>query len=221
MGIVFLADEFPRNLADTEAVTFPCDCRNAFDLRGNLIRNLYHVFEPVGVLLKAQSLDMLLIVGIAIEEGHRADLVESFHQKSFRIEIGKAQRADDFLHAVCPSEVLHGGDQGTGHFGVVDGVEPAETNLVMLPGLVGLVIDYCCYASGRNPVQKGHIQLEFAESRSGIGSGIEGSHLIENDLGNVVRIVPVKPLGKEDKLPEGLTSGYLFDFQRHMNKGLV
>ncbi len=95
-------------------------------------------------------------------------MVETFHQESFLVHIGKAQRALDLLAAPCLAPVGNGIDQKTDHLEVVDKVDPAETDNFLFPSAVGVVIDDAGYAAYDLLVAVDQIEHLFTEFQGGI-----------------------------------------------------
>ena len=69
------------------------------------------VFYPVGVFLEAEFLHVYGVVRVVVDSSHCAELVESFDQHSFRIEIGESQRTFDVSHAALFSPLFDGLDE--------------------------------------------------------------------------------------------------------------
>ena len=99
-------------------------------LVGYGVGNVDFVFHPIGILLKAHAFQMLRIVGIVINGGHGAELVESFDEHTFGIEICESQRALYMCHSPFFSPFFHGANQGIGDFRIIDEVYPAEADFL-------------------------------------------------------------------------------------------
>lgn len=80
-------------------------------LVGDGIGDVDFVFHPVGVFLETESLHVYGVVRVVVDSSHCAELVESFDQHSFRIEIGESQRTCDVGHAALFSPVFDGLDE--------------------------------------------------------------------------------------------------------------
>ena len=59
-----------------------------------------------------ECLDMLRIVGVVVDGGHGAQLVESPHKHTLGIHVGESQRAHHFGHPSLAAILLHGIKQG-------------------------------------------------------------------------------------------------------------
>ena len=116
-------------------------------LVGNGVRDIDFVFHPVGVFLEAEFLHVYGIVGVVVDSGHGAELVETFNQHTFRIEIGESERSGNVSHAPFLSPVFYCFDESGGYFRVVNEVYPPETDVLATPFLVGTVVDNSGYTS--------------------------------------------------------------------------
>ena len=85
------------------------------------------------------------IVGVVVDSGHGAELVETFNQHTFRIEIGESERSGNVSHAPFLSPVFYCFDESGGYFRVVNEVYPPETDVLATPFLVGTVVDNSGY----------------------------------------------------------------------------
>ena len=83
---------------------------DALVLVGYGVGNVDFILHPIGILLKAHAFQMLRIVGIVINGGHGAELVESFDEHTFGIEVCESQRALYMCHSPFFSPFFHGAD---------------------------------------------------------------------------------------------------------------
>ena len=116
-------------------------------LVGNGVRDIDFVFHPVGVFLEAEFLHVYGIVGVVVDSGHGTELVETFNQHTFRIEIGESERSGNVSHAPFLSPVFYRFDESGGYFRVVNEVYPPEADVLATPFLVGTVVDNGGYTS--------------------------------------------------------------------------
>ena len=152
------------------------------------VRNVDLIFHPVGVLREAQSFDVLRVVGIVVDGGHRTQLVEAFDQHTFSIHVGKAQRSYDMRHAAFFAPLLHGAYQGFGHFGVVSEVYPAEADLLLAPCLVGPIVDDGGHAAYEPSVLIGQEVVGLAELKGSVLPAVERVQHVVVEVGHGVGI---------------------------------
>ena len=77
---------------------------------------------------------------------HGAELVESFDQHTFCVEVGKSKRSLNVLHPFGFTPFFYGLQKSGRYFKVVDEVDPTETDIFFVPGGIGTVIDNTCDA---------------------------------------------------------------------------
>ena len=162
---------------------------DALVLVGYGIRNVDFVLHPIGILLKSHALHMLRIVGIVINGGHGAELVESFDEHTFGIEICESQRALYMCHSPFFSPFFHGANQGIGDFRIIDEVYPAEADFLFVPGLVCLVVDDGSYTSYDFTFPISQEIVGFTKFECSVFLLVEGvEHVIEK-VGDGIRVV--------------------------------
>lgn len=115
----------------------------------HLFRNLFwHInlkFHPVGIFHEAQSLEVLLIVGIVVDGGLCTQLVETLNQATFGVHVGEAERSGELRHAFAFRPVNHCTIERIHHFLIVDEIDKTKatsalpvrsfTNLLMMPAM--------------------------------------------------------------------------------------
>ena len=140
-----------------------------FDQRGELhLRDVAHgdvhdLLGPVGVFDEAQLLEQVAIVGIVVDDRERGEVVESFHQEAFLVEVRKAEGAFDLGAAARLAPSRYGVGEQADHFEVVDEIDPAEADHFLFPALVGVMVDDTRYAAHDFTVAIGEVKYSFAE----------------------------------------------------------
>ena len=79
-------------------------------------------------------------------------------------------------------------DQGIGYFRVVNKVDPAETDILFIPGFIGLMVDYGSYAAHYFIVLVSQEILCFTEFKRCILLFIESVEHVVVEIGNGVGI---------------------------------
>ena len=152
VGLVDDAEDFPAHAALNQfvlgklmhvqivAALDELGCLGKF--RRGYLRHLDAVLQPVVVLLEElQSIHVLGIIRVIVVDVHGGFLVESFDEHSFTVHIGKAKWPYQFFHATLSAPVGCGIQQHTGNFQVIDEVEPSEAHLLLVPLVVGTMVD--------------------------------------------------------------------------------
>ena len=161
---------------------------DAFVLVRYGIRNVDLVFHPVSFLLKTHTLHVLRIVRIVVNGCHGAELIEAFDQHAFRIEVCEAQRALYVSHSTFFSPFFYRVDQGIGYFRVINEINPAETDILFIPGFISLVVDYGSYAAHYFIVLVSQEILCFTEFKRRILLFIESVEHVVVEIGNGVGV---------------------------------
>ena len=141
------------------------------------------VFHPVSVFPEAQALHMGGIVGIVVDGGHGAQLVEAFYQHAFGIQVGEAQGTLDVRHAPFFAPLLHGAYQGFGHLRVINEVYPAEAHFLLLPRIIGFVVDDGGHAAHELAVLVGQEVVGLAKLEGGVLLSVEGVQHVVVEVG--------------------------------------
>ena len=189
MAVVLLPDYPAGYLAQVYVVALLDYVADPVYPVGQLLGNLHLELYPVGVLREAHVLYVLDVVGVIVDQRHGAEPVETLHEQTLRVEIRESEGADHRLHAILAAELLHLVHQGPGDLGVVDEVVPAETNLLVVPLLVGQMVHYRSHASGKFAVLVGKVELRVAELLRRALLLVERVHLVEHEGRNVIRVV--------------------------------
>ena len=130
---------FLEILQQAKAAAFQDAIGQAQQLLGkgrHVVGHLGAEFDVIDLFFEALVLDQLPVVGEIVVAGDGGLLVEALHQHALGIEVAEAVRPGDRFQVQLPRPLLHGLEQGGGHFGVVGGVEPAEAQV---PGVVFFV----------------------------------------------------------------------------------
>ena len=159
-----------------------------------IILHIVVVFHPA-----AQLLHVLRIIRIVVTGRHRAEPVKAPRQHTLGVHVGKAQRSYDILHALLPAIVLYGLEQGIRHIQVVDEVNPAEAHVLLLPLLVGFVVDDGSHTSDHLPILHGKVILSFAEVKGRIPVFRQRVQLVAVEIGHIVGIALVEIIMELDK----------------------
>ena len=111
------------------------------------VRYVDFIFYPVSIFFVSQLLHVLGIIRIVVDCRHGAELVKSFYQHTFCIEVGKSQWALDVCHAFGFAPFFYGFQQCRRYFYVIDEIYPAETYIFFIPFLIGFMVDNGCYTA--------------------------------------------------------------------------
>ena len=112
------------------------------EFRRSYLRHLDAVLQPVVVLLEElQSIHVLGIIRVIVVDVHGGFLVESFDEHSLAVHIGKAKWPYQFFHATLSAPPGCGIQQHTGNLEIIDEVEPSEAHLLLVPLVVGTMVD--------------------------------------------------------------------------------
>ena len=131
-------------------------------------RDVHHPLGPVHIFGKAQALQVFRIIRIVVDDGEGALVLEAFHKKAFPVHICKAQRALDLCCTPYFAPFNHGVNEGLAHVEVLDEVYPAEADGILIPFLVGVVIDDGGYAACNLSVLIGQIKFTVTELQGGV-----------------------------------------------------
>ena len=95
---------------------------------------------------------MLRIVGIVIDSGHGAELIEPFDQHAFCVKVGKSEGTLNIFHSFGLAPFFYGLQEFRRYFEVVDEIDPTEADIFLVPGGIGTVVDDTCDAPYDFPV---------------------------------------------------------------------
>ena len=169
-------------------------------LLGCHLRNLDAIFHPVVVFLESsQSLDVLRIIRIVVDNIGCGKTVEAFDKHSLTIHIGKTKWSYHFGHSMFTAKLLHRLQQGTRHILVVNEVEPSEANLLLLPLFVGAMIDDGSHSSHHLSSSQGQVILRLTELEGRVSFLRQSVLFIESDERNSILIIFIQVAVKTDK----------------------
>ena len=182
---------------------------------GHLVRDGHDVFDPVGVLAEAHLGQIVVIIRVIVDQRHGAQLVVALDEHALGVEIREAQRAHDRLHLELAAEFVDLVHQGLGDLLVLDEVVPAEADLLVVPLLVGLVVDDGGHAAGQLAILVGQIELRVAELLCSTFLLVQRVHLVEHEGRDIIRVVTVQFLREIDELLELGTGPDRTNLDRH------
>ena len=176
-----------------------------------LLGGIELVFHPIDFLLVPQMFDELLIVGVVVLLLEGGELLEALDEQAFALEIGKAEGADDFLHAFLFRPCFDGGKEGICHFLIVDAVEPGEADALLLPFFVGGALqdardspdDFAVAVCKKVDGFRCFVVVIVA---------LEELHFVRIEGRDEVGIVLIEPEGEVDEFPLLFGCFYFFDF---------
>ena len=90
-------------------------------------------FDPIRVLMVAQALQMLVVIGRVVIGKKQAAPVIAFHQHTFPVQVGEAQRPMDLIAAFFPGKVLYRLEQGGGDLRIVDEIHLGKAHTACVP----------------------------------------------------------------------------------------
>lgn len=179
-----------------QAETLPDDIADAHHLLGHLVGHCHPVFHPIDILLVAEAFEMARIVGVVVDRGHSAELVEAFDEHPLVIHVAESHRADYLLHSALARPVFDGAHHGVDNGFVVDEVDKAEAGFLAARTLVGQTVDYGRHTSGGTPVGVCHEGLGLAMVERRIFGGHKSVDLVEHQRRNVAVVAAVEVDGE-------------------------
>ena len=140
---------------------------------------------------------MVLIIGIIVFQVERADVVETFHDAAFVVEVRESERAGDLCHPMLPAEIDNSIQERLGNLLVIDEIDPAETDLAVVPVAVCDVVDN----GGNTPhnlpfLIVSQVLLAFCILSHRILGHVQRGHLVQEQAGDIVRTILVQFQGK-------------------------
>ncbi len=198
IGTVDQVEDFPAivllvhlplgDFPDMQSVALLDKSCSAGDLLRNLLGHVDAVFQPVVGLPEAQGLEMVPIIRIVILEVEGADVVESFHDTAFVVEVRESQRTGNLFHPMLAAEPDDRLDECFGNFLVVDEIHPAEADLGMVPVAVRDIVDDSGHTGDNFAfLVIGQILLALGIFSHGILGHVQGGHFVHEKAGHVVR----------------------------------
>ena len=157
---------------------------------------------PVLILGVAHTLHVLRIVGMIVDGGHRADLVEAHDEHALVIQIGESHGAVYGVHALLARPLFDGGEEGVDHLLVVDKVHEAEASAVLIPDAVSGVRNDARDASDDAFAPIGQIVDGFAILEGRVFISRQGDHLFVDQPRHIVGVALVQVDGKLHEAPE-------------------
>ena len=94
---------------------------------------------PIDLLGEAELFQHGAVIGIVVEAGERAQMLETFHQKAFLVHIGESPGTAYVGASPLSAPFGHGVDQRFQNRLVFDEVQPAEADEFLF--VIGLVVD--------------------------------------------------------------------------------
>ena len=154
---IFLLDFFAGGVfLDLQVVAFLHYFGYPHIFLGNGVGHFHVEFHPVGLFGEAHAFHMLRIIGVIIDGGHGAYLLEPFDKHSFVVHVGESHRSYDGFHPFGAPPFAYGVEKRVGHFGVILEVHEPETQAFLAGTLVYLMVDYAGDASHRLAVAVSH-----------------------------------------------------------------
>ena len=202
-----------------EVVPFLHKGGGAGNLLGDLFGNEDAVFQPVIDLGESQGLEMVLVVREIVFQVEGADVVETFHDAAFIVEVRESERAGNLRHPVLFSESDDRIDQGLGNLLVIDEIDPAEADFAVVPVAVRDVVD----DGGHAPDDFAFLVVSQELFALGIFSHrvlvhIQRGHFVHEQAGHIVRAVLVQFQGKFHEGAQVLTALDGLDGYRHRSQ---
>jgi len=90
---------------------------------------------------------MIYIVWIVVDRSHRCKFVKTLDQHALVIHIGKSQRAVDPAHPLALSPFCSCIDQCFRNLGIINEINPAESDKFFIPALIRFMVDDPGYAA--------------------------------------------------------------------------
>ena len=166
---------------------------------GDGLRYVDFVFYPVGIFLETEFLHVYRIVGMVVDGCHGAELVESFDQHTFCVEVGKSERSDNVSHAPFLPPIFYGSYQCGGYFRVVDEINPSETDVLGTPFFVSAVVDDSGYTTYYLIVLVGEEVIGFTELERCVFLLVECVKHIVIQVGHGIGVILIHPVIETNK----------------------
>ena len=185
---------------DVYLASFLYELRHANEFFGKFFREFNANFYPIDIFGKSQSLNVLDIVRMVVNQRHGTHAVVSFHQHTFRVKIGESKRAHNVFHASFAAKFFYFGYQSGGHLFIIDKVKPTEADFFVIPLLVGQIVYNGSYASDTFSVTIGKVHFRLAEIVGRIAFGAQSILDIKFKGGNVIGIIFVEFFWKTNEI---------------------
>ena len=133
-------------------------------LRGDV----HHPLGPVHVLGKAKTLQVFRIIRIVVDDGEGALVLKAFHKETFAVHIREAKGALNLGCTTLLTPLNYSINEGLANIKILNEVNPAKADGILIPLFVGVVIDDGGYAACDLSVLIGQIKLTFTELKGRI-----------------------------------------------------
>ena len=143
---------------------------------------------------------MVGVIGGVVVDVHGGELVETLDEHAFAVGVDESQRSGYLVHASGLSPVFDCFQQGGGHLGVVDEVEPSKTDSLAVPSLIGTAVDDGCHAPHHLSVFEGHEILSLTAFERGVFIPAERSLFVGIKEGYGTIVIAIEVVVKLDEL---------------------
>ena len=178
---------------------------------GEIILHVVVVLDP-----SAKLLHVLRIVGVIVDRGHGAELVEAHDEHALGIEVGEAKRANHGGHALALAPSLNGVEESLCHLYVIHEIYPAKAHVFLAELLVGAIVDDGGHATGELAILISHEILRLAEVKGDVLVTAESVHVIKKQSRGIIGVALVKIVMEIYKLGKILLCLYPFNLYRHL-----
>ena len=128
-------------LGEMEVVAFHDEIREAGETVARFPLEEQAAFEPIDFLGITMVLDEALIIGIVVLLLERRKVIETLDKEAFAFHVAETEGADDLVHPEASRPILDGAKKHVRDLLVVDAVEAVETDALLLPFLVGNLLE--------------------------------------------------------------------------------
>ena len=150
---------------------------------GEEILHVIVVLDP-----SAELLHVFGVIGIVVDGGHGAELVEAHDEHALGVEVSEAERTHHGGHALAAPPLLNGIEEGAAYLDVVDEINPSEAYILLLPALVGAVVDDGGYAASYLSVLIGEEVFGLAEVKSHVAVAPQRVHVVHEQGWGVIGV---------------------------------
>ena len=138
------------------------------------------------------------------------------------VHIGEAHRTNHFGHTMFATPLRGGVEEGVDHLVVVDEVDEAEAEQLLVGALVDHTVDDCGDTTHVLAVAIGHKALTVAKIEGGVDLRREGVDIIADQRRHRVRVVAVKVDAKLCEAAQlAARGGYWANFYTHCSSFIV
>ena len=186
---------------------------------GNATQTLWHTrlfghchdhLYPIGIFLKTESFDMLLIVWVIVDGCHCGEFLKALNQHTFRIHIRESKRTLNVGHAFLPAPLFHSFQQCLAHFLIIHKVYPTKPHILQVPSLVCFLVDDGSHTSHYLVILICQEIRSLAEVHSRIFVRERVQHILI-EIRHRIRVVLIQFIVETDKLFQLLFRLNLFD----------